>query len=200
MKKLLLATRNADKVKEIREFLQHLRIQILSVNDINGLVDVEEDQPTLAGNAIKKATVLSQQAGLPALADDTGLEVEALGAGPGVMSSRFAGASATYDDNIQKLLRELEGIPERDRKARFRTVIAFAKKGKVETVEGVCEGVILTAKRGDGGFGYDPVFYVPERKKTFAEMSLKEKNEISHRGVALRKARIILERYFEHNR
>ncbi|OGC00493.1 non-canonical purine NTP pyrophosphatase, RdgB/HAM1 family [candidate division KSB1 bacterium RBG_16_48_16] len=200
MKKLLLATRNADKVKEIREFLQHLRIQILSVNDINGLVDVEEDQPTLAGNAIKKATVLSQQAGLPALADDTGLEVEALGAGPGVMSSRFAGASATYDDNIQKLLRELEGIPERDRKARFRTVIAFAEKGKVETVEGVCEGVILTAKRGDGGFGYDPVFYVPERKKTFAEMSLKEKNEISHRGVALRKARIILERYFEHNR
>ena len=116
------------------------------------------------------------------------------------MSSRFAGPSATYDDNIQKLLRELEGIPERDRKARFRTVIAFAEKGKDETVEGVCEGVILTAKRGDGGFGYDPVFYIPERKKTFAEMSLKEKNEISHRGVALRKARIILERYLEHNR
>jgi XTP/dITP diphosphohydrolase len=199
MKKLLLATRNADKVKEIQEFFRYLRIQILSVNDIKGLPDIEEDQPTLAGNAIKKATVLSQQTGLPALADDTGLEVEALGARPGVMSSRFAGPSATYDDNIDKLLRELEGIPEKHRKARFRTVIAFAEHDKVETVEGVCDGVILTAKRGDGGFGYDPVFYVPERKKTFAEMSLKEKNEISHRGTALKKARIILERYFRHN-
>ena len=189
LNKILLATRNIDKVTEIRQVLNGLDIEILSANDIDGLPEVVEDKSTLEGNAIKKASVLSKISGLPALADDTGLEVEALNGQPGVFSSRFAGEGASYEDNVQKLLRDLKGTPSHQRKAQFRTVIAFVYKDTIATVDGICKGQILEEKRGDSGFGYDPIFYVPEFSKTFSEMSLELKNKISHRGLALHKFR-----------
>ena len=193
--KLLVATRNADKIKEIRRLLQNPDLEIISVSEIENLPYVEEDQPTLEGNAIKKATVICEASGLPTMADDTGLEVDFLNGEPGVYSSRFAGANATYDDNVAKLLSRLQGVPLEKRTARFRTVIAFCDGERIETIEGVCEGYISEERRGEGGFGYDPIFYVPEVGKTFAELSLDEKNQISHRGRALRKFKTFLQGY-----
>jgi len=187
LKKLLLATRNKDKVIEIKHVLKDLNIEIISADAFENLPDVDEDQPTLEGNAIKKARVLFEIAGIPTVADDTGLEVDFLNGQPGVRSSRYAGENATYEDNVNKLLKALAGVPAEKRTARFRTIVAFWDGKGVQTVEGVCEGIILDERRGHFGFGYDPVFYVPHLKKTFAEMSLEEKNKISHRGLALKK-------------
>lgn len=194
--KLLIATRNRDKVREIRALLADLSVELLTPDDLAGLPEVDEDAPTLEGNAIKKARTLFEASGLPAIADDTGLEVDALGGAPGVYSSRFAGPGATYEDNVQKLLQVMQDIPEEKRGARFRTVAAFAHAGGVETVEGVCEGIILRHPRGTNNFGYDPVFYVPELGKTMAEMTLDEKNRISHRARAMRQLRERLAAYF----
>ncbi len=191
--RLLLATRNRDKVEEIREALAGLEIELITVDELGPLPEVIEDQDTLQGNAIKKAATLASISGLLALADDTGLEVDALNGAPGVYSSRFSGENATYTENVAKLIREMEGIPEAQRTARFRCVIAVASADRVETVDGVCEGMITTAPQGSGGFGYDPVFLVPSSGKTFAELSLAEKNRISHRGRALQRARQLLE-------
>lgn len=192
-RKLLLATKNPDKVKEIKQILDGLYLEILSAADFTDLPDVEENQDTLFGNAQKKAVTMSKALGSLALADDTGLEVDALDGAPGVLSARYAGKNATYSDNVEKLLRELQGVPEAERTARFRCVVAIADGDNVRTVEGVCEGNILLEPRGSGGFGYDPVFYIPEFKQTFAEMPLAEKNATSHRGQALRKARKVLQ-------
>ena len=185
--KILLATKNRDKVKEIQEALGGLDIQIVSASEIGNLPDIIEDQDTLEGNAKKKATILSQLTGLAALADDTGLEVEYLDGAPGVRSSRYAGENATYEDNVNKLLSALKDVPQERRKANFRTVIAFAQDGNILTVEGSVDGIVSTERRGTNGFGYDPVFYVPSMRKTFAELSIQEKNRISHRGIALKK-------------
>ncbi|NIA29886.1 MAG: XTP/dITP diphosphatase [Actinobacteria bacterium] len=187
LKKLLLATRNKDKVIEIKHVLKDLKIEIISADSFENLPDVEEDQPTLEGNAIKKAQVLFEIAGIPTVADDTGLEVDFLNGQPGVRSGRYAGENVTYEENVDKLLEALAGVPAEKRTARFRTIVAFYNGKEVQTVEGICEGIILDERRGHSGFGYDPVFYVPQFKKTFAEMSLEEKNEISHRGRALKK-------------
>jgi XTP/dITP diphosphohydrolase len=191
---LLLATNNSDKVAEFLQFFHGLNLELKTAAEFPSIPAVEEDQPTLQGNAIKKAQTLALATGLLALADDTGLEVDALNGEPGVFSSRFAGANATYDDNVDKLLKELQRAPVSSRTARFRCVIAIADKAYIETVEGVCEGVILESRQGDGGFGYDPVFFLPERGVTFAEMDIEEKNRISHRGRALVKARALLEK------
>ncbi|HNT65505.1 MAG TPA: RdgB/HAM1 family non-canonical purine NTP pyrophosphatase [bacterium] len=185
---LLLATRNRDKVVEIRQVLAGLDVEVISAIERDDLPEIEEDRDTLEGNASKKALVCSRIAQMASLADDTGLEVDALNGKPGVFSSRFAGENATYDDNVNKLLHEMAAVPSTMRGARFRCVMALAIDGRVETVEGVCEGEILFARRGEGGFGYDPVFYLPALDKTFAELSIEEKNRISHRGIALRKA------------
>ncbi len=193
--KLLVATRNRDKLREIREVLADLDVELLCAADLPDLPEVVEDAATLEGNAIKKALTLHRLTGLPTLADDTGLEVDALGGAPGVYSSRYAGENATYADNVRKLLHELEGVSAEQRTARFRTVAAFAHDGTVETVEGICEGRITTEPRGSGNFGYDPVFFVPEAGKTMAEMTLEEKNRISHRGRALREMRKRLTAY-----
>lgn len=193
MQMLLLATRNPDKIKEIKQVLSHLPLEIISADDLKNLPEVVEDQPTLEGNAIKKATILSKSSALLSLADDTGLQVDALDGAPGVYSSRYAGEKATYDDNVTKLLTEMQGVAENRRTARFRCVMALVDGNKIETVEGVCEGIILEEKRGDKGFGYDPVFYTPVYGKSFAEISLEEKNKISHRGIALNKIRTLLE-------
>ncbi|MBD3385030.1 XTP/dITP diphosphatase [candidate division KSB1 bacterium] len=196
MQTLLLATRNPDKIKEIKQVLSHLPLKIISAVDLKNLPEVVEDQPTLKGNAIKKATTLSKSSALLSLADDTGLQVDALDGAPGVYSSRYAGERASYDDNVTKLLKEMQGVAENRRTARFRCVMALADGDKIETVEGVCEGLILKVKRGDKGFGYDPVFYTPVYNKSFAEISLEEKNKISHRGIALDKIRTLLETKF----
>ncbi len=184
---LLISTRNPHKLDEIRACLAAAHPHLLSAFDLPDLPEVEEDGDTLEANAMKKASVLARAAGLWAIADDTGLEVEALGGAPGVYSARYAGPDATYADNCAKLLRALRD--QEDRHARFRTVIALSDPhGECRWVEGVCEGDILHEARGDGGFGYDPLFRPAGHEETFAEMAAELKNNISHRGRALRKA------------
>jgi XTP/dITP diphosphohydrolase len=197
-KKLVLATRNMDKVREMRQVLADVGWEVLSLEQFPEVREVVEDGTTIEANAIKKALVIAQHTGLVALADDTGLEVAALGGAPGVCSSRYAGPGATYADNVRKLLRDLDGVPEEQRAARFRCVIAIAEDERVQTVEGVCEGRITMAPRGNGGFGYDPVFLVPQLGLTFAEMSLAQKNALSHRGQALRQAKAVLATWKTH--
>lgn len=185
--KIVLATKNKDKIREIKKILSDLPVEIKTMADFEGIPDVEEDGATLEENAIKKATEFHKFTGLPAIADDTGLEVDALNGAPGVYSSRFAGEEASYEDNRKKLLRELENVPEAKRGAQFRCVVAFADGSRRMTTEGIVRGKILREERGDSGFGYDPVFWVPEFEKTFAEIDLEKKNAISHRGIAFRK-------------
>lgn len=169
----------------MEQILSPLGIEVLSTKDFPELEEVNEDQPTLQGNAIKKARYVARQTKLPALSDDTGLEVEALNGAPGVYSARYAGKKATYQDNVQKLLKELEGKP--NRKAQFRTVAALVSGEQEFTFEGVCRGKIIEDQKGDKGFGYDPVFRPEGFDKTFAELDSTIKNTISHRGKAVLK-------------
>jgi XTP/dITP diphosphohydrolase len=186
---LVLATRNPHKVREISELLSDTGLEVLSYHDLPDLPDVEEDGATLEENATKKAASIAGATGLPALADDTGLEVDALGGAPGVLSARYAGPGASYDDNNRKLLGELAGVGGSGRRARFRCVVALALPGgSVRTVEGRTDGVILVEPRGRGGFGYDPVFLPDGHERTYAEMEAAEKNAVSHRGKAVRAA------------
>lgn len=188
--KIVLATRNLHKVEELSRMLAGLDVEILTCRDFPSLPEVVEDGATLEENAIKKAEEVSAGTGLPAVADDTGLEVEALGGGPGVFSARYAGPEATYDDNNRKLLADLAGRAPAGRRAVFRCVVAVAAPG-AETLfaEGRTEGTILEAPRGDAGFGYDPVFLPDGHDRTYAEMAQEEKNALSHRGKAMRVAR-----------
>ena len=184
--KLLIATRNKDKLIEIKEILKDLDLKIISAYDIPGMPDVIEDRETIEGNAIKKAEECAAFSGLYALADDTGLFVEALDGEPGVYSSRYAGESCSYEDNRAKLLQEING--EINRRAAFRTVVAFASpQGLIAIAEGEVEGEITENDIGTGGFGYDAIFRAKESGKTFGEMSQAEKEKISHRGRAFRK-------------
>ena len=192
MNRLFLATNNRDKIQEISSLLSDLKLDVLSINDFAEYPKVIEDQDTLEGNAVKKAKEFAAYFDMPALADDTGLEVSVLNGAPGAFSARYAGAKASYEANVDKLLKEMHNIPAKQRYAQFRTIMALAIKDDCFTVEGICKGVIPTEKRGSGGFGYDPVFYVPEYKKTFAEMSLEQKNKISHRGLALVKMKELI--------
>jgi len=188
-KTVVLATRNQHKVQEIRALLADLPITFLSLADFPDLPEVVEDGSTCQENAVKKAKETAAGTGHWALADDTGLEVEALGGKPGVYAARYAGEHATYADNCEKLLEELKHIPHERRGARFLTVMALAdSEGHIEVVEGALQGQITERFYGSQGFGYDPVFYVPEAHKTLAEMTLSEKNACSHRGQALRLA------------
>lgn len=194
---LVLATNNRDKVREMRHALDGLAVRILTRDDYPGIPEVVEDGATLAENSLKKARALCEATGLPAVADDTGLEVDALDGAPGVFSSRFAGPDVTYEENVQELLRRMKGVPGPKRTARFRCVIALVEPSGAEIlVEGICEGMILDAPRGVGGFGYDPVFLIPSRDRTFAELSVEEKNEISHRGLAMARMRRVLSERF----
>ena len=185
MDKLVLASRNKHKISEMQEILKGLGVEVLSALDFPGLEDVDEDQPTLEGNALKKARYVHEQTGLPSLSDDTGLEVNALNGAPGVYSARYAGENVTYQDNVMKLLTELDGVIQRS--AQFRTVLALVDGDKENTFEGICEGEILTEQKGERGFGYDPVFCPKGYEQTFAEINLEIKNEISHRGRAIHK-------------
>ena len=183
-RRLVLGTGNPGKVEELRTLLADLSVELVPGSSLEAPPDVVEDADTLAGNARKKAEAYRAAAGLPALADDTGLEVAALDGRPGVRTARFAGPDATPDDNKRKLLDVLDGVD--DRRARFRTVVALVDDtGQAHTFEGVCEGTITLAPRGDGGFGYDPLFRPDGHDETFAEMPPAAKNEISHRRKAL---------------
>ncbi len=181
---LVLATGNQGKVREMREMLKDFEVEILSLADFGPIPKIIEDGETFDDNAYKKAHQTAKILGLPAIADDSGLVVAALGGRPGVHSARYAGPDATDADNIKKLLAEMEGID--DRRAAFECVISIAvPAGPALTYEGRCEGEISREPAGDEGFGYDPVFFYPEYNRTFAQCSMEEKNRVSHRGRAL---------------
>jgi len=181
---IVVATTNQGKLKEFQELLKDQPIEILSLADFGPIPEVIEDGETFDDNAYKKALFTAKVLGLPAIADDSGLTVEALDGKPGVYSARFAGDEASDQDNIDKLLKDMEG--EQNRKAAFQCVLSLAvPSGPALTYEGQCQGEILTKQQGDGGFGYDPIFFSAEIGKTFAEASSDEKNKISHRGKAL---------------
>jgi XTP/dITP diphosphohydrolase len=182
---IFLASGNAHKIKELEQVLSPLGIDLKSTLDYPDAEEVEEDQPDLQGNALKKARYWFDKTGLPSVSDDTGLEVDTLNGAPGVYSASYAGDNPSYDDNVNKLLTELKG--ESDRSAQFRTVIAFVDGSDNYFFEGICRGRIIDEKRGDKGFGYDPVFVPEGYDETFAELSLEEKNRISHRGRAVQK-------------
>ena len=181
---LVLATRNVGKTREIREFLGDFPVEIKNLDDFGRIPSVEEDGTTFDENAYKKASFTAKILGLPALADDSGLEVDALGGAPGVHSARYAGPSASDAENNAKLLRKMEG--KTNRTAAFTCVISIAvPSGAALTYEARCEGLIAEAPAGKNGFGYDPVFYYPPLNRTFAQISAEEKNRVSHRGKAL---------------
>jgi XTP/dITP diphosphohydrolase len=188
--KLLFATNNKHKIREISDIISN-NFTIIGLADVNITEDIPEEADTLADNALFKARYVHERTGMNVFADDTGLEVEALGGEPGVYSARYAGEGKSFDDNINKLLNRLEGVKER--KARFRTVIALILDNMEYLFEGSVEGEILSERKGTGGFGYDPVFRAAGYDRTFAEMPLSEKNRISHRAVAMRKLLNFLE-------
>jgi len=201
MRKLLIATQNKGKVIEIREALKGLDLELVSLADLGEFLgrrvapeelEVEETAETFEGNALIKAIILGNRFGMLTLADDSGLEVDALGGRPGVYSARYCAGSD--EDRYRKLLKELKDVPEKERTARFVAVVAVydPQKEQARTWRGVNEGQIATEPRGTGGFGYDPVFYLPSLDKTEAEITLQEKDQVSHRGRALRKARDFL--------
>lgn len=193
--KLLLATNNRGKVEEYKSLLQNLPYVLVTPAEEGITVAVDEVGGSLEENARLKATVFADQSRLLSFADDSGLEVDALGGEPGPLSARYAGEYASDRDRVNYLLSRLEGVPWEKRSARFRCVIAIAEPaGKVELCFGECRGFIAFAPRGGQGFGYDPVFYLPELDKTMAELPLEVKNRVSHRGQAARKAYRVLER------
>ncbi|HET6515627.1 MAG TPA: XTP/dITP diphosphatase [Thermodesulfovibrionales bacterium] len=187
---LVIATRNKKKVEEIRRILEGIPIVLYTLDDFPDCPEVEEDAGSFEGNAIKKAVAVAAYAGKPALSDDSGLEVYALGGAPGVLSARYAGEGADDRKNIAKLLAELHDVDDSERGARFVCCIALAfPGGPVETFEGNVGGRIGRDQRGFNGFGYDPVFYPEGHGRTFAEMGADEKDGLSHRGRALKKLR-----------
>ncbi|CAI8864494.1 RdgB/HAM1 family non-canonical purine NTP pyrophosphatase [Methylocaldum szegediense] len=188
MRKILLASNNPGKVREIQTLLKDDDITIVPQSAFQ-IPNIEEIGLTFIENAILKARHASQLSGLPAIADDSGLEVDALDGAPGVISARYAGPGASDTDNNAKLLRELEKIPNAERTARFRCVMVFLRHARDPSPligQGVWEGIILNEPRGSGGFGYDPLFFVPEKNCTSAELTPDEKNRLSHRSKALR--------------
>ncbi len=181
---LVIATRNKGKTAEIRALLEGFPVEIRNLDDFGPIPPVVEDGATFEENAYKKASFTARVLGVPALADDSGLVVDALGGAPGVLSARYGGENATDRDKYRKLLKEMKG--KTDRNAAFECVLSIAVPyGAALTYQGRCEGVIAEAPAGEGGFGYDPVFYYPPLEKTFAQLTSEEKNRVSHRGLAL---------------
>jgi XTP/dITP diphosphohydrolase len=196
MRTLLLATTNEHKLNEFRVIFRDLPFTLLSLRDLQIDLDVEETGTTFAENAILKARTYAQMADMLALADDSGLEIDALGGAPGIYSARFAGRETTYAERFRLLFARLQDMPLSERTARFRCAIALAEpSGYTRVVEGAIEGLITDPPRGENGFGYDPIFLVPEFGKTTAELAPVEKNRISHRGRAAEAARRLLENW-----
>ncbi len=195
VRKLLLATNNKGKVREYRSLLEGIPYELVTLAERGINNSVAESGRSLEENARLKATTFASGSGLLTLADDSGLEVDALGGEPGHLSARYAGEGASDEERINYLLAKLKDVPWEKRTARFRCVIAIATpEGDVKLCSGECRGLVTFAPKGKHGFGYDPVFYFPELDKTMAELPLKTKNQVSHRGQAARKARQILER------
>jgi XTP/dITP diphosphohydrolase len=193
IRELVLATRNRHKGEELAALLSDLGVTIRTLDEFPDAPEVVEDGDTCEANAIKKARAIAEFTGLPAVADDTGLEVDALDGRPGIYAARYAGEGATYEDNCQKLLQELAGVPREQRTARFLTVAAIALPSDgVRVAQGTLDGVIAEEASGTLGFGYDPVFLIPELGKTLAQLSADQKNTISHRAKAFFKMREIL--------
>lgn len=186
---LILATRNENKRKQIAEiFREELNMEVKSLNDFSDLPDIVEDQDTFEGNACKKAEEICQLLRIPILADDSGLVVPALGGRPGVYSARYAGPDHDDAKNNEKLINEISMIPEEERQGIFVSVMALAyPEGKTSIVRGELSGIILDELRGIGGFGYQPLFYLPDEQKTMAELTDARRNEIAHRALATRK-------------
>ncbi|GAC1617924.1 MAG: RdgB/HAM1 family non-canonical purine NTP pyrophosphatase [Ktedonobacteraceae bacterium] len=196
MRALLIATTNRHKLEEYRAIFVGLPFQLLSLKDIRLDLDVEETGTTFQENADLKALAYAQASGLLSLADDSGIEIDALGGAPGVYSARFAGVDTPYEERFRIIFERLHGLPVAQRTARFRCVITIAEpSGYHQSVEGSIEGSITDVPRGLHGFGYDPIFLVPELGKTTAELSPEQKNQISHRGRAARQARVLLENW-----
>ncbi len=192
---LVIATNNKGKVKEIKRLLDDLPITILTADDFLEFPDIEETGTTFIENALLKANGIAEYCDLPALADDSGLEVDALDGAPGVYSARYASEDGNAVKNNDKLIKELKNVPEGQRTARFKCVIAINwGDSTTDTVEGSVEGVIAEDIAMGNGFGYDPVFYYPPANKRFSEMTMEEKNAVSHRGKALQKARGLIEK------
>ena len=194
--KIVLATHNEHKCAEMSALLSNFPIEILSLEYFPEIGEIIEDGTTLEENALIKAKTVYSLTGLYAWADDTGLEVDALDGKPGVYSARYAGENCSYLDNIQKLLQEMKNVPEDMRMAHFKTVIALVGKNMELVSEGIVEGKITTIPKGVGGFGYDPVFYVLNKSKTYSEMEMAEKNQISHRAKAIQNMAKLLESHF----
>ena len=195
---VVIATRNAGKLLEIQSILAPLGLKIISLSHFPEIPEIIEDGQTFEENAVKKAVAVARQTGRIAIADDSGLAVDALHGRPGVFSSRYAGENATDADRYRKLLKEMAEIPQRKRGAAFICAIAVASpEGKTETVEGQCHGEIAPTPRGSHGFGYDPVFYLPELGKTMAELDPEVKNRISHRARALERLKSILPKFIQ---
>jgi XTP/dITP diphosphohydrolase len=196
--KLVLATKNKNKVREITDKFSGIKgMELLSLLDFESPPDILEDGVTFTDNALKKARGICLFTSLPSLADDSGLVIDALGGAPGVYSARYGGEKLTDFDRNELVLSKMKDVPDGNRTARFVCVIAAVFPDGTELIsEGMCEGVIADGMLGDNGFGYDPVFYLPERGKTMAEIPLSEKNRISHRAAALESARSRLEKIF----
>ena len=187
--KIVIATRNRHKAVELQTLLHGAGYNAVRLDEIDPdgkIPEVEETGTTFKENALLKAHAIAKATGLPSVADDTGLEVDALGGAPGIFSARYAGENCTYEDNVKKLLRELSDVADDRRTARFKTVAVYVHKETELSAEGVVEGVITEKAEGVGGFGYDPVFSVLDMKKTYAQFADEEKNRVSHRGKAIR--------------
>lgn len=194
--KLVFATNNKHKLDEVRKITSRHPVEIVSLAEINCFDDIPETADTLEGNALQKAHYIQEKFGLNCFADDTGLEVEALNNAPGVYSARYAGPGHDSEANMKKLLHEMEG--KENRKARFRTVIALVWNGKTYTFDGIVNGTITTTKRGENGFGYDPIFILEGYEQTFAELGNDIKNQISHRAKAVEKLDEFLTQLSDH--
>ena len=196
--KLVLATHNKDKCAEMAAILGEFPIDLLTLEAFPEIGEIIEDGNSLQENALIKARAVFKQTHLPSWGDDTGLEVDVLNGEPGIYSARYAGKSCSYSDNVTKLMKNMLSVTEKDRTARFKTAIAFVGENMELVSEGSVEGLIATEPKGVGGFGYDPVFYVPEKGKTYSEMNMKEKNQVSHRGKAINNMIILLQARLPH--
>jgi XTP/dITP diphosphohydrolase len=196
--RVVMASRNRHKIQEIRELITDLGLDLVSIDDVAPDHPLLEEEDTFEGNALSKARQAAIGTGLPALADDSGLEVDALGGAPGVLSARYAGEPSEDGANNALLLSALSGVPPERRTARYRCVAAFLDpaSGRTLTAAGSCEGQVLEAPRGQGGFGYDPLFLIPSLGKTMAEIDMAEKNRLSHRAAAFRSLAVSLREFF----
>ena len=194
--KIVIATHNKDKFKELHHGLLSLDVNLISLYDFPEIGEIIEDGKTLKDNALIKARTVHKITSLPAISDDTGLEVDALNGDPGVFTARYAGEGCTYLDNVNKMLKEMKNVPNENRGATFKTVMAYVDDNMELTSEGIVQGTVTRTKKGVAGFGYDPIFYVPDIGKTFAEMEIEEKNLVSHRSRAIKALRADLATYF----